>query len=270
MASRFCLASLIACSVFVAGLSAAHGDAIFFSENFDATTVTSNLSVPAGWTSGSNSTPAGVAQNNAPAVYDPDSETYSDPRTYISTAATNYTTVDFVYEISFTVGSGGDIAFFGIGSGQPDPLFYGEPASSFYLRQSPTSFANGLTGVTIALPGGTHNEFTLADPGPGNGTYRARMQKVGNEVTIGLNPNYTGGPFVATYSATRNMATDLSFLDSTNTRLFFGTSGPLTTFDNLSITGPDPVPEIDPAGLGSVLAVIGGGFGLLERRRKRY
>ena len=30
-----------------------------------------------------------------------------------------------------------------------------------------------------------------------------------------------------------------------------------------------PVPEIDPAGMGSMLALIGGGLGLLERRRKR-
>jgi hypothetical protein len=30
-----------------------------------------------------------------------------------------------------------------------------------------------------------------------------------------------------------------------------------------------PVPEIDPAGMGSVLALLGGGLGLLERRRKR-
>jgi hypothetical protein len=30
-----------------------------------------------------------------------------------------------------------------------------------------------------------------------------------------------------------------------------------------------PVPEIDPAGMGSILALLGGGLGLLERRRKR-
>jgi len=35
------------------------------------------------------------------------------------------------------------------------------------------------------------------------------------------------------------------------------------------VSGPTPVPEIDPAGMGSVLALIGGGLGLLERRRKR-
>jgi len=35
------------------------------------------------------------------------------------------------------------------------------------------------------------------------------------------------------------------------------------------VGGPGPVPEIDPAGMGSVLALLGGGLGLLERRRKR-
>jgi len=38
----------------------------------------------------------------------------------------------------------------------------------------------------------------------------------------------------------------------------------------LGLTGfHSPVPEIDPAGMGSILALLGGGLGLLERRRKR-
>ena len=38
----------------------------------------------------------------------------------------------------------------------------------------------------------------------------------------------------------------------------------------LGLTGlPSPVPEIDPAGMGSILTLLGGGLGLLERRRKR-
>jgi hypothetical protein len=38
----------------------------------------------------------------------------------------------------------------------------------------------------------------------------------------------------------------------------------------LGLTGlPSPVPEIDPAGVGSILALLGGGLGLLERLRKR-
>ena len=34
-------------------------------------------------------------------------------------------------------------------------------------------------------------------------------------------------------------------------------------------SGRASVPEIDPAGIGSVLVLVGGGLGLLERRRKR-
>lgn len=37
----------------------------------------------------------------------------------------------------------------------------------------------------------------------------------------------------------------------------------------LAGTGASPVPEIDPAGLGSVLALVGGALGLLERRRSK-
>lgn len=36
---------------------------------------------------------------------------------------------------------------------------------------------------------------------------------------------------------------------------------------NLTVSAPAAVPEIDPAGMASVLALIGGGLGLLERRR---
>jgi len=238
-------------------LSAAEGSSLFFSENFNTTTMSGDLTAPAGWTSGTDSSPADVAQNN------------SGFRTYVSTVATNYNTVDFVYEISFTVagGGGGGIAYVGIGSGLPDGGFYDEPSTAFYLRQSPSDFGNGFTGTTIGLPDGTHNESTIADPGPGDGTtYRAQIQKLGNLVTIGLDTNYTTGPFLATYSVTKDLLTDLSFLDSTNTRLFFGTEISSTTFDDLSITGS--VPEIDPAGMGAVLALVTGALGLLERRSR--
>lgn len=35
------------------------------------------------------------------------------------------------------------------------------------------------------------------------------------------------------------------------------------------VSPPSPVPEIDPAGMGSVIAIVTGGLGLLERRRKQ-
>lgn len=253
-------------------VSITEGAPLYFSENFEATTVTGALSVPTGWTSGSNSTPNGVAQNND-LVYDPDTDEYSTPRTYISTVDTNYTSIDFIYEITFTVanGGGGGIAFFGIGSGQQSISFYNEPYDAFYLRQWPTNAGNGQTGWTIATADDPLNpsEHPFANPGSGNGTYRARLLKSGNDLTLGVDVNYGGGPFVADYSVTKSLLTDLSFLNSTNSTLFFGTGSATTTFDNLSITPPAPVPEIDPAGIGSVLALLGAGIGLLERRRGR-
>lgn len=238
-------------------MSAAHGGLLFFSENFDATTVTNNLSVPTGWTFGTDSTPNGVAQNNA------------SQRTYISTAATNYNTVDFTYEITFSVRGGAyGIAFFGIGSGQPNPDFYDEPYGAFFLRQAPSSFARGETSWTISTPTDPENpsENIFLYSGGGDGTYRAQLLKSGSSLTLGIDGNYTGGPFAADFTITKSLA-DLSFLDATNSRLFFGTGDSATTFDNLSITAP--VPEIDPAGMGSVLALVAGAVGLMERHRKR-
>jgi len=53
------------------------------------------------------------------------------------------------------------------------------------------------------------------------------------------------------------------------------TQAPSGEFNNIGfrlaspVSGPSGVPEIDPAGLGSVLALVTGTLGLLERRRKR-
>ena len=49
------------------------------------------------------------------------------------------------------------------------------------------------------------------------------------------------------------------------------TSGKGFYFEDFAIANsfPAPVPEIDPAGIGSVLALVGGSLGVLERRRRR-
>jgi hypothetical protein len=44
-------------------------------------------------------------------------------------------------------------------------------------------------------------------------------------------------------------------------------SSPSIRFSFASVPAPSPVPEIDPAGMGSVLALVTGALGLLERRR---
>ena len=42
-----------------------------------------------------------------------------------------------------------------------------------------------------------------------------------------------------------------------------------STMMSLTVTGSNVVPEIDPNGLGSVLGLVVGALGLLERRRRR-
>jgi hypothetical protein len=260
MASCAISARLLNCFALALALGAsavipAHGDTLFYSENFDATTVTSNLSVPTGWTFGTDSTPNGVAQNNA-------------TRTYISTVATNYNTVDFTYELTFSVGGDTDgIAFFGIGSGQPNINRADEPYDAFFLRQWPTNAADGYTGWTISTAADPLNpsENTFAYPGNGDGTYRAQLLKSGNSLTLGIDVNYTGGPFAADFAITKSLLTDLSFLDSMNSALFFGTANSVTTFDSLLIAAPVPEPST------YAMALVGlacGGYSLFRRRNR--
>jgi hypothetical protein len=75
------------------------------------------------------------------------------------------------------------------------------------------------------------------------------------------NASYTLGQY---YSTVGNANTSSGFLNYGNAfdtayNYMFAMSSDLTV----------PVPEIDPGGMGSVLALIGGSLGLLERRRKR-
>ena len=61
---------------------------------------------------------------------------------------------------------------------------------------------------------------------------------------------------------------------STSGVFFSNTSAPGTFATNFygvssELTVPNGVPEIDPAGMGSVLALVSGTLGLLERKRSR-
>src|SRR5262245_58542048 len=91
--------------------------AIAFTEEFSAATISPNLVAPSEYKFGPNSTPAGSAQNP------------SGIRSYVTTVATDFNTVDFVFEISLRVSSGTatQTAFIGFGSGLPDPNFFFEP-----------------------------------------------------------------------------------------------------------------------------------------------
>jgi hypothetical protein len=200
-------------------------------ENFDGLTVPPSLEVAAGYVFGTSSSPAGRAQNS------------SGSRSYIRTVADNYATVDFTFQVTVTVANGGgpNIAFVGIGSGLGDPGYFGEPGGSAYLRCDPDDFVSlyggALNFFTAPGFGPGHNGVAISSSSnhPGSGTHRVQIRKQGNLLSFGLHRNYAGGPFVATYSTNLSLSANLSYLNATNSRLFFGTMAPQTTFDDLSI-----------------------------------
>lgn len=215
-----------------------------FTEDFSEATIDSNLIAPSEFVFGPNASLLGTAQNiSEGTVQNP-----SGTRRYITTVATDFNAVDFVFEVTYSVNSPSatQTPFIGFGSGEEDPNFFFEPHTSIYLRQFPDDFAAGQLRLTISsgaqVPPNNPREITISGTtGPGNGIYRARITKTGNLVTLSEDEDYTGGIFTPDYSISRDMAADLAFLDSTNSRLFFGTQSANTTFDNLSVTVvPEP------------------------------
>lgn len=111
-----------------------------------------------------------------------------------------------------------------------------------YLTADPTywidilTFGAGLTGVGFG---------SITAPAPTPAAYLA---------------NYVG-----TYTAFATLQFGESQIVARN-----GTTSKTATFTPLSveISPQAAVPEIDPAGMGSVLALVGGALGLLERRRR--
>ena len=111
-----------------------------------------------------------------------------------------------------------------------------------YLTADPTywidnlSFSAGLTGVGFG---------SITAPAPTPTAYLA---------------NYVG-----TYTAFATGQFSSNAIVATN-----GSTSKTANFTPLSveISPLQAVPEIDPAGMGSVLALVGGALGLLERRRR--
>ncbi len=198
----------------------------FFTESFGAPTITADLVPGTGFVYGA---PAGRAQNTSAA------------RHYVKTSSTSYNTTDFVSEVTMNVAnsSGPNVAFFGFGSGAEDAGFFNEPHTSVYLRLFPSDFGSGATTLSVSNAPGNRTDTTIStSPHPGSGTHRARIAKVGNVITFSVDANYAGGAFTADFAASKNLVTDLPFLNSTNSRLFFGVEGANTTFDDFDLRPP--------------------------------
>jgi hypothetical protein len=111
-----------------------------FSENFSGTTISPALIASPEFLFGPNSSPTGVAQNP------------SGNRRYVRTVDTDFSSVDFAFEITLSVNTptAANAAFVGFGDGQPDLNFFNEPHTSIYIRQFPDDFLSGQLTLTIS------------------------------------------------------------------------------------------------------------------------
>jgi formylglycine-generating enzyme required for sulfatase activity len=113
------------------------------------------------------------------------------------------------------------------------------------------------------------NQNYLTDVGAfsGSGSFYGTFDQTGNveqwndlDGTSGESRGFRGGYWYTTspegISSSNRSAVDPDYDDSA---VGFRLASP--------VSGPSPVPEIDPAGMGSVLALVTGALGLLERRR---
>lgn len=228
-------------TLLIAGLAASTlpaGGAVSISENFNGATINSALTAASGWD------------------FNGSANKTDNIRNFVSTVSTDYNTADFTFTIDFTLAGGGGpgIALFGIGSAAPNANWFGTPENAFWTESRPGDFDAGDVQWSIMSGAGTGPAETTFGTA-GDGSHRFRIQKTGNSITmsidVGANGTYDG-------SVTQTLA-QLPFLNSSNSRLFFGTQGGNATFDNLTIT---VVPEPGTAALtGLALA------GLLRRRR---
>ena len=190
----------------------------------------------------------------------------SNSRQYIRTVETDYQTADFTLSVTYTVpasGGGAGMAFIGFGSGTPDSGFYGEPLQSLYFRNAPDNFAGGLLQPSINSSSGHVAELTILGY-PSSGTHRAQLTKVGDTITFSLDAHSTGGTFTADYTSSFSQSTNLSFLNSTNSRLFVGSEGSGVTFDSFVVT-TSAIPEPGTYAAFAGLAALG----LAAYRRRR-
>jgi len=252
MKDRICF--LIVTAVIATNSSSLHGQA-FFSETFNGSSISTNLIVP----------PEYSVNNGKLGSF------AGRPPFYVRTVDSNYNNVDFRAGITIHLNNGasGDgIAFFGIGSGVGDPNWHNQPTYAGYGYLIPSAWGGGsfqIDGIDVpsefaqrvARGEASWNNQILLNQAIGN---RARMEliKVGGSLTFSLDPNFDNQNFNPTVSQTVSIANYMPFLNSTNSKIFFGAGGG-SQFSDLNI-----VPE--PSSLALLLA--GGAVLMAGRRRK--
>ena len=198
-------------------------------------------------------------------------------RHYVRTVATDYNTVDFVAELTFTLtdlpGGAFAIHYFGLGSGDPDPTFFNE-STGVYFRIHSSDQAGGQVDAVAKPPDGGFSPlgtFGIGNITSTGATHRARITKIGNQVKFDIDVDFTG-TFVSDMSSQiTDLAAAVPFLNDTNSRIYFGTASAIDTFDDLTITVVETL-FTDEVPLGIALDIAGGkmywtddGIGTIQR-----
>jgi hypothetical protein len=145
---------------------------------------------------------------------------------------------------------------------RPQGLFFANPnimaSPGFALGDPIRSSSYSFTG-SQALSSSVYFPVSTGNPDYGDYFYVAFENdfSIGEAISGTLNANWSSTAF------------DPSQVTSLDVFWGAGSSPPIGISNGSILLTTVAVPEIDPAGMGSVLALIGGGLGLLERLRKR-
>ncbi len=179
----------------------------------------------------------------------------SSIRAYVRTKKSNYLSIDFVASLTYTQYGGGGPGgiFFGIGSSQNNPNFYNEPSQSIFFLDFANDFAFKGISVRRWIENGSRikeeDRFT-SEPESFEGLAKVQIEKVGNTLTFKADLRFDGLDFKPHFSESIDLYTEASFLDDTNSHVFFGTGRSGSVFHELVLRSLDQQKqaEVEPIG----------------------
>jgi hypothetical protein len=140
-------------------------------------------------------------------------------RTLVFSKEGTYLNKDFTLELIVALAEGDQIAFIGVGQGEP-PVGAGEPGQAINLRFHAPDLSNGE--VMLAKNG---NVISGLGSAPRPGTHLVRIVKEGESVTFSIDVDNDGPTDDDMESTISNIKEAAPFLNSKNMFVFFGGSG---------------------------------------------
>lgn len=168
----------------------------------------------------------------------------SSIRAYVRTKKSHYLSIDFVASLTYTQYGGGGPGgiFFGIGSAQNNPHFYNEPAQSIFFLDLANDFTSKGISVRRWVENGSRireEDHFVSEPESFEGLAKVQIEKVGNTLTFRADLRFDGLKFKPHFSESIDLSTEATFLDDTNSHVFFGTGRSGSVFHELALRSLD-------------------------------